>query len=213
MHRRWDGLTWTVHTGRPPPPVPDHPTRHVMTTVGPVELSGWWRRFGGYVLDVVMIDDAIYVVTRLIRNADVALRAPLAPGVYPMTPRAQAAVVASALLIGLGYPLVLLRLRGQTVGMMAASVRAVDLVSGAALTSPQAWRRVLAYFLLVTLWVQIGDVVGFNHVIGPTPVADTLFRLVGGLGLLLTALWPLHDSRSQTLQDKAAGTIVIRTTQ
>ena len=80
--------------------------------------------------------------------------------------------MASALVIGLGYPLVLLRWRGQTVGMMAVERAGRRPRLGGALTSPQAWRRVLAFFLLTTLWVQIGDVIGFNHVVGPTPVAE-----------------------------------------
>lgn len=35
-------------------------------------------------------------------------------------------VVGLAVLVGLGYPYLLLRFRGQTVGMMTAGVRAVD---------------------------------------------------------------------------------------
>jgi len=174
-------------------------------------LSGWWRRFGGFVLDVVIIDSADYVATRLIRSADIALRAPLSPGLHAMTPWAQAAVVAAALVISLGYPLVLLRLRGQTVGMMAAGVRAIDRASGASLTTSQAWRRVLAFLVLVIVWQQAAALIGFNNVIGPTPVAETIFILVGAAGLITTALWPVGSALAQTLQDKAAGTIVVRT--
>lgn len=61
------------------------------------------------------------------------------------------------------------------------------------------------------LWVQVRDVIGFNHVIGPRPAAEVLFVLLGIAGFLTTGLWPLGSSLSQTLQDKAAGTIVIRT--
>jgi uncharacterized RDD family membrane protein YckC len=183
----------------------------VVTAAGTAELAGWWRRFGGYVLDAVLVDVAVLVVARLIRAADIALRGPLSPGLHPMTPAAQAAIVVTSLLIVLGYPYLLLRYRGQTVGMMAAGVRAIDGTSGAPLTTAQTSRRVLTFFALTLLWVQVGDVIGFNHVIGPRPPAEVLFVLLGIAGLLTTGLWPLGSSLSQTLQDKAAGTIVIRT--
>jgi uncharacterized RDD family membrane protein YckC len=183
----------------------------VVTASGAAQLAGWWQRFGGYVLDAVMVDVAVLVVARLIRDADVALRGPLSPGLHPMTPAAQAAVVVASLLILLGYPYLLLRYRGQTVGMMATGVRAIDGTSGASLTTAQAARRVLAYFVLAVLWVQIGDVIGFNNVIGPRPPAEVLLILLGSAGLLTTGLWPLGSPMNQTLQDKAAGTVVVRT--
>jgi uncharacterized RDD family membrane protein YckC len=209
LHRWWDGARWTEHTGTPPSPVQARP--QAVTAAGTAELAGWWRRFGGYALDTVMVDVVVLIVARLIRAADIALRGPLAPGLHPMTAGAQAAIVLATLLIALGYPYLLLRSRGQTVGMMAAGVRAVDGVSGAPLATAQTWRRVLAFFALTLLWLQIADVIGFNHVIGPRPPAEVLFSLLGLAGLATTGLWPLGSSLSQTLQDKAAGTVVVRT--
>ena len=87
----------------------------------------------------------------------------------------------------------------------------VDRGSGASLTAAQTWRRVLAFFALALLWVQIADVIAFNHVIGPKPPSEVLFILIGFAGLVTTGLWPIGSALSQTLQDKAAGTIVIRT--
>ena len=94
--------------------------------------------------------------------------------------------------------------------MMAVGVRAVDRVSGAPLTSGQAARRVLAFFVIVSLWAQIAIVIGFRHVYGPVPVAELVFRLVAFGALITTALWPVGSSVNQTLQDKVAGTVVIR---
>ena len=127
-----------------------------------------------------------------------------------MTAGAQAAVVVTSLLITLGYPWVLLRLRGQTVGMMAAGVRAIDRLSGRPLSAPQTWRRVIAFFFITLVWQQIADVIGFNNVIGPAPLSQSAFRLVAVAGLVVTALWPLGSDTRQTLQDKAAGTVVVR---
>ena len=176
----------------------------------PLDLAGWWRRFGGYVLDAVIVDVALLVLGAIIRRLDESLRGPLSPGLHPMTPAAQVAVVVSAVAVLLGYPLILLHRRGQTVGMMAAGVRAVDGVTGAALTSPQTWRRVLAYFGLTVAWVLVADVIGFNHVVGPQPPSHDLLTAIGAIGLIVTALWPLGSTRSQTLQDKAGGTVVVR---
>jgi uncharacterized RDD family membrane protein YckC len=206
--RWWDGTRWTEHLGTPPPAVA---RPRAATAAGTAELAGWWRRFGGYALDIVMLDVAVLIVDRLIKAADVALRAPLSPGLHAMTPGAQFATIITTLLIVLGYPFLLLRSRGQTVGMMAAGVLAVDRASGAVPTTAQVWRRVLTFAALTVVWLQIADVIAFNHVVGPRPPAEVLFLLVGIAGLLTTGLWPLGSPLSQTLQDKAAGTIVVRT--
>jgi uncharacterized RDD family membrane protein YckC len=206
--RWWDGTRWTEHVGTPPPLVAALPL--VVLGSGTAELAGWWRRLGGYALDIAMVDVAILIVDRLIRAADVALRAPLSPGLHAMTPGAQFATVIASLLIVLGYPFLLLRSRGQTVGMMAAGVRAVDRASGVLPTTAQVWRRVLTFAALTVVWLQIADVVAFNSVVGPRPPAEALFLLLGIAGLLTTGLWPLGSPLSQTLQDKAAGTIVVR---
>jgi uncharacterized RDD family membrane protein YckC len=174
-------------------------------------LAGWWRRFGGYVLDVIIIDVADRIVLQIIERIDVALRAPLSPGLHPPTPGAQAALVVANVGILVGYSFVLLRFRGQTVGMMATGVRAVDRSSGSGLNTPQTWRRVLAFFMIVTLWNQIAFVINTNHVTGPTPIVARIFSLIAGVGLVTTGLWPIRSPLNQTLQDKAADTIVICT--
>jgi uncharacterized RDD family membrane protein YckC len=184
--------------------------RGARTSAGIVELAGWWRRFGGYVIDVILIDLAVYAVTRIVVAVDVRVRGPLSPGLHPMTAAAQAIVVAASLAIVVSYPLIMLRLRGQTVGMMAFGVRAVDRESGGALTTVQTWRRVLAFVLISTLWLMIAVVIGFNNLVGPTPASESIFRALSVIGLLVTGLWPLGSGLSQTLQDKAAGTIVVR---
>jgi uncharacterized RDD family membrane protein YckC len=208
--RFWDGSAWTSHTGEPPPlRAVKKPT--VMTQAGTVLLAGWWRRFGGYVLDLIIVEVAIAIVLKIIEKIDVALRAPLSPGLHPPTPGAQVAEVVANVAIVVGYSFVLLRFQGQTVGMMATGVRAVDRSSGAALNTPQTWRRVLTFFMIVILWEQIAFVIRTNSVTGPTPIAASIFIAIALIGLVTTALWPTGSTLNQTLQDKAAGTIVIRT--
>jgi uncharacterized RDD family membrane protein YckC len=62
----------------------------------------------------------------------------------------------------------------------------------------------------VSLWLQI-SVVGFNHVAGPVPAGEALFRLLAFAAGATTALWPLGNPANQTLQDKVAETAVVRT--
>jgi hypothetical protein len=86
--------------------------------------------------------------------------------------------------------------------------RAVDRISGTPLSPRQAGRRVLAFFLIFDLWAQIGTIIGFSHVYGRTPIGETIFLLLSFAGLLTTAMWPLGNPLKQTLQDKAADTVL-----
>ena len=205
--RWWDGSRWTEHTGVPPAPAGAR--ARLGTASGNVELAGWWRRFGGYVLDAIIVDVPSFFVGYLIGLAGRgAVSTPA--GTHPST-GVQVAIVLVTLVITLGYPYLFLRFRGQTVGMMAVGVLAVDRTSGTRITAAQAARRVLAFFFIVTLWLQISVVIGFDHVAGPQPAGVTLFRLLAFAALATTALWPLGNPANQTLQDKAAETAVVRT--
>ena len=173
-------------------------------------LAGWWLRFGGYVIDGIIVGVPSFVIGFLI---GLTQRNNTIPGFtgHRTDGAAQAAIVITSLLITLGYPYLLLRYKGQTVGMMAVGVRAVDRISGAPLSPRQAGRRVLAFFVIFDLWVQISTLIGYHHLYGPVPVGETLFRLLAFAALITTALWPLGNPVNQTLQDKAAETVVVRT--
>jgi uncharacterized RDD family membrane protein YckC len=197
-----------MHMGAPPPQSSTGPS--INTTAGSAVLAGWWLRFGGYVIDGIIIGVPSFVIGLLI---GLTQRNNTVPGFtgYRIDAAAQAAIVITTLLITLGYPYLLLRYKGQTVGMMAVGARAVDRVSGATLSHGQAGRRVLAFFVIVELWEQISAIIGYHHLYGPVPVGEVLFRLLAIAALITTALWPLGNPVNQTLQDKAAGTVVVRT--
>jgi uncharacterized RDD family membrane protein YckC len=72
--------------------------------------------------------------------------------------------------------------RGQTVGMMAVGVRAVDQAAGTPIGHGRAFGRALLEYVLA---------------------------LVLFLPWVLDMLWPLWDSQNQTLHDKASRTIVV----
>jgi uncharacterized RDD family membrane protein YckC len=197
-----------MHMGSPAPQYSTVPSFNTMA--GPAVLAGWWPRFGGYVIDVIIVGVPSFVIGVLI---GLTQRNNTIPGFtgYRVDAAAQAAIVITTLVITLGYPYLLLRYKGQTVGMMAVGVRAVDRVSGAPLSSGQAGRRVLAFFVIVELWEQISALIGYHHLYGPVPAGEVLFRLLAVAALITTALWPLGNPVNQTLQDKVAQTVVVRT--
>lgn len=91
----------------------------------PQSLAGWWRRFGG-----LLIDDLVFLI--------------LAFGLE-LGPRGLA--VGAAPILQFLYVVVLIGARGQTLGMMAAGIRLRDLRSGSATIS---YRQSLTRALVVT---------------------------------------------------------------
>ena len=68
----------------------------------------------------------------------------------------------------------------------------------------------LTFFALGQLWIQVATVITFADTTQTRPVASTVLRLLAFAGLLTTGLWATGNALNQTLQDKAAGTVVIR---
>jgi uncharacterized RDD family membrane protein YckC len=195
--------------GSAPPQYATATVPSINTMAGPAVLAGWWLRFGGYVIDGIIIAIPTLVI-RFAIDASHQNNSILNTGDVHPDAAAQVGIVITSLLIGLGYPYVLLRHNGQTVGMMAVGARAVDRLSGAPLSSRQAGRRVLAFFLIFDLWAQIATIIGFSHVYGRTSTGQTIFLLLSFAALTTTALWPQGNPLNQTLQDKAADTVVVR---
>ena len=134
------------------------------------ELAGWWRRFGGYVLDTVIVDVASSSSPRADRARRRRAPCTTAGGTPHHDPGAQVDRRASSPWSScLGYPYLLLRFRGQTVGMMAAGVRAVDRRSGAPLTRGPGRRAGSSpsSSLAVTVGADLRPSSAFNHVVGP----------------------------------------------
>ena len=157
--RWWDGAAWTSHTAAPSAPVPS-PVRvapqgkQVVTQAGVFELAGWWLRFAGYVIDAIILDVPLVVVGAIIGFADVATQTSVSGSRVVLGTGSEVLVVVVSVVLTIGYPFLMLRFRGQTVGMMAVGARAVDSVSGSPLTRPQTWARVLTFFALSQLWTR-----------------------------------------------------------
>ena len=177
----------------------------MQTPAGVFVLAEWGRRFAGYVLDLVVVGIPLLVVDLFIGFAAL-LSASFGTTGQAVSPGAEVALVVVNAGVPVAYAFLFLRFGGRTLGMMATNVRAIDRTTGGGLTTAQAWRRVLVYFCLVTLWSTLGFVLVFTARGSRWPVALTY---LGFAGALTTGLWPVWNPSNQTLQDKAAGTVVV----
>jgi uncharacterized RDD family membrane protein YckC len=176
-------------------------------------LASWWRRVGGFLLDDLILAVPGVVLQAIVGSA--LYSSPVAFGLYVGHPTASSAVriVLNVVIvvINLAYPVWLLGHKGQTIGMRAVSIRAVDRKSGEALTRTQVRKRVAAFFFLVTVWYEIGFFFDLGHVVHHTSPVSAVMMLSGGTFSLITYLWPLGNPLNQTLQDKYADTVVVLT--
>jgi uncharacterized RDD family membrane protein YckC len=177
-----------------------------------VTLSGWWRRVGGSILDGLIVGIPLGIL-EFIAVGETTNLAGFGTGHATVSIHVPAVFFSG--LLGLAavtaYTVLLLHARGQTVGMMAMKIQAVDLDSGGALTWPQIWRRVFALFVLTQLWSELGLIVLWAQGGGDAVTFGgyAIFNILVAAGSLTTYLWPLGSPLNQTLQDKYARTIVV----
>ncbi len=217
--RWWDGARWTEFTEWSTPAAGTAGPR-VDTSSGSFELSGWWRRVGGFLLDDLIVGVPFFVigiVVGLLYGVShlVTVTSTTVGGQNHTT---QLPLAVAIVLIVLGdaasylYAYLFLRFKGQTLGMMVAGITCVDRTSGAGLGGRQVLVRVAVLFALSGAWNMVGGIVGAGHPAHSTAASVALFfRGVGAVGFLVTMLWPTGSALNQTLQDKAAGTVVVRT--
>jgi uncharacterized RDD family membrane protein YckC len=149
----------------------------------------WAVRLGGYLIDAVIFLVVLVVFLLIFRHSN-------APDVHLMARKgtkrrnfsAVPFLLSGALWVVYGTVLIGGR-RGQTVGMMAAGVRAVGDEDRGDLGYGRAFGRAL--------------------VEGVLRLINLLFFLLG-LVWILDMLFPLWDRKRQTLHDKVVGSVVIR---
>ena len=150
--------------------------------------AGYWPRVGGWLIDAVIVWVVSYIVSIPLRSSHVA----------ELTIRTQTRSVTrvghfslleavAEIVIVLVYGAVFCgSARGQTPGMMAVGVRAVDRDTGGKIGFVRAlWRGAFEYVLFIVLLVP----------------------------WILDMLFPLWDGRHQTLHDKVSRTVVVRASQ
>jgi uncharacterized RDD family membrane protein YckC len=146
--------------------------------------------------------------------SEVAYGKPGALGILSTHPTASptARVIYTLLLAaaGVAYAGLLLGHRGQTVGMMVVGRQAVDQSIGRRLSKAQSWRRAITLYMITGVWSFAAFVSDLDrHTTHHVSLTTGLFELATLAFSLLTFLWPLGSSRNQTLQDKAAGSVVV----
>lgn len=150
--------------------------------------AGYLPRVGGWLIDAVIVWVVSYIVSIPLRSSHVA----------ELTIRTQTRSVTrvghfslleavAEIVIVLVYGAVFCgSARGQTPGMMAVGVRAVDRDTGGKIGFVRAlWRGAFEYVLFIVLLVP----------------------------WILDMLFPLWDGRHQTLHDKVSRTVVVRASQ
>jgi len=148
---------------------------------GGAPYAGYWSRVGGAVIDSILI----WLASLIFLLPTHALR-----GMHDTngtTHHFRFAIstggVLVLLVIGALYAGFMIGLRGQTLGMMALRIKAVDATTGGLIGFPRALGRDLFERLLGVLFV---------------------------IPLIVDLLFPVWDPRRQTLHDKVVNSVVIR---
>ena len=215
--RYWDGTAWVGPPQAYPGAYAPAPQGPLLTTESGdwFELSGWWRRLGGYLLDalIVGVPFALFeIVIGLLFYSEpygVLALGKAHPAIAGAGPRIALDFLSMA--ITFAYAVWLIGSRRQTFGMQAVGITAID-PSGRALTNNQVWMRALYRVLFIGLWsflldsaAVIGSTDGHSHA-GLT----ILSAVLTGVLTLIVYLWGLGNDRNQTLIDVAAGSVVVR---
>ncbi|HXC19170.1 MAG TPA: RDD family protein [Acidimicrobiales bacterium] len=176
-----------------PAPLPAFPVESV-PAIGRAP-AGFWIRFLGFFIDGLLL----YVVVQLPLHA---AHASFATSVVLVT---VTTFFYGSLFIGFNH--------GQTLGMRAVSVRCVDEDGVTELNYQRAVKRAVAYGVLTI----IGSLYHFQTYAKPTTLQlhheAHQFLILFALSLphFIDLLWVAWDKNNQTLHDKFARTIVIRT--
>ena len=160
-------------------------------------LAGYWWRVLGLVADAVLIG---VIISLPLRTSNLNSYA---------TSYIDVAVV-------FAYGTVCLaRFKGQTVGMRIARTRCVDAVTHTQMSLAQIVRRTGLHNVLILLAASYHYTVYLN----PTAKEKILnnhnyeIAFLFAIPIIVDLLWPIWDKRNQTLHDKFANTLIVRTSK
>jgi uncharacterized RDD family membrane protein YckC len=159
------------------------------------QLAGWWTRVWAYLLDAVIAGLPGFLLIVLCHQGSIG--------------RLIGYLLTS--IITVVYGATLLGLYGRTLGMRLLRIRVTNGATGRDVTRREAWQRALMAFALyqlvdtVLLLIEWSEPTGWSSHHHPVVSVFNVIQLVLYLGLLM----PIWDSRNQTLQDKAVGSIVV----
>ena len=142
---------------------------------GASPYASYWARVGGFLIDGVII----FAVSAVILALDHGYHMHTANGRLRVAPGTELVL----LLLGALYASLLIGLRGQTVGMMAVRIKAVD--------------------------ANTGGLIGFWRALG-RDLFERLLVIVLFIPWLIDVLFPAWDPMRQTLHDKVVSSVVIK---
>jgi uncharacterized RDD family membrane protein YckC len=201
--RWWDGQAWTEHTSTFE--FLQQPQGQFSNVSG--SLAGWWRRAGGNLLDALILGVPNFALGALLGTVQLSSTTSAVTTHLP----AHILLAVIALVANLAYPAWLLANKGQTVGMMAVGIKLLDRPTGQPSAWPQVRTRVIAEFLLFSVWSETYGVLNFSiHHASRFAAPAVPFIILAIVMGLTTYLWPLGSPLNQTLHDKIADTVVVR---
>ncbi len=156
-------------------------------------LAGYGWRVLGFLLDALIVGVVANVIVRPL-HLSLGVRDGL------------------TFVVAFAYATALIGLRGQTLGMMATRTHCVRADGRSSVDWTHAAGRAMVAGILAHL-SNLHRPVTYVHPTHAQLDAEMITILISGLlGIpyLLDLLWPLWDTRNQTLHDKVAKTIVIR---
>jgi uncharacterized RDD family membrane protein YckC len=153
---------------------------------GAPPLAGYGARLGGWLLDWIILAVPGAIIGAAIGGFHKTQQLVITNGTVTSQPHfhASAAVEIIYFVIVLAYGTLLVgNPRGQTLGMMAAGTKAIDMTTGAP--------------------------IGYGRALGRAAF-EVLMSVVFFLPWVLDMLWPLWDAKNQTLHDKVTRTVVVK---
>lgn len=145
--------------------------------------AGYWARVGGWLIDWVILLVVGYIIEIVFSAGHIAWVNVHNSSNNTTAHVSVAAPIVQVLVVILYGAFFCGSSRGQTIGMMAVGVRAVDRDNG--------------------------QPIGFARALGRGAFEYLMFIIVG-IGWVLDMLWPAWDRRHQTLHDKVTRTIVVK---
>lgn len=145
--------------------------------------AGYWARVGGWLIDWVILLVVGYIIEIVCSAGHIAWVNVHNSSNNTTAHVSVAAPIVQVLVVILYGAFFCGSSRGQTIGMMAVGVRAVDRDNG--------------------------QPIGFARALGRGAFEYLMFIIVG-IGWVLDMLWPAWDRRHQTLHDKVTRTIVVK---
>lgn len=176
-------------------PMPRVPANEL--SLSGTQLAGYWWRVLGLIADVILIG---LIISLPLNSANL--------NSY-LTSYIEVAVVFAYGAICLA------RFKGQTIGMRLVRTRCVDAVTHVQMSVAQIIRRTGLHSLLILIAASYHYTLYVNPTAHEKILNDHNYEIafLFAVPLVIDLLWPIWDKRKQTLHDKFANTLLVRTSK